>query len=173
MRRGQPFFRSLLGLLLLCAPAAGQAAPVAPDQNATATANILLPATFRKLNDLNFAMLSVTTAGTATIDPNTDAMTTTGGVLHVGGFPYAALFEAVSPSKNVVIIRIPKNPITVTRVSGTETMTVSDWTLSGQSKRNVVAHEPFTFKVGGTLYVNANQVEGLYVGTFTVDVQYP
>ena len=29
------------------------------------------------------------------------------------------------------------------------------------------------FNVGGTLYVNSNQVEGLYVGTFTVDVQYP
>jgi hypothetical protein len=87
--------------------------------------------------------------------------------------PYAALFEAVSPVKNVVIIRIPKIPATVTRVGGTETMTVDTWTLSGSANRNVVAQQPFTFKVGGTLHVNANQVEGLYLGNFTVDIQFP
>ena len=89
------------------------------------------------------------------------------------GLPYAALFEAISPAKNVVIIRIPRNPITLTRVGGTETMTVSNWTLSGNSKRNTVAHEPFAFKVGGTLSVNANQAEGLYLGNFDVEIQYP
>ena len=107
------------------------------------------------------------------VNPDTDAMTTTGGIIHVGGAPYSALFEAVSPVKNVVLIRIPKTATTVTRVGGTETMTVDTWTLSGNANRNVVAKEPFSFKVGGTLHVNANQVEGLYVGTFTVDIQYP
>lgn len=163
---------AVAGLLLFAATPA-QAAPVAPDKDATATVSIYLPATYRKLQDLNFAYLSVTTAGTATIDPNTDAMTTTGGVLHLARTPYAALFEAVSPIKTVVIIRLPKNPITVTRIGGTETMTVSDWTLSGNPRRAVAAQEPFTFSVGGTLYVNANQVEGAYVGTFAVDIQYP
>ena len=51
-------------------------------------------------------------------------------------------------------------------------MTVSNFTLSGSGTRNVVAKEPISFSVGGTLNVNANQVEGVYVGTFTVDVQY-
>jgi hypothetical protein len=73
----------------------------------------------------------------------------------------------------VVIVRIPKTPITLTRVGGTETMTVSNWTLSGNSNRTVVAQEPFSFSVGGTLFVNANQVEGDYVGTFDVQIQYP
>jgi hypothetical protein len=167
------FFPALLGLLLLCAPAVGTAAPVAPDKNATGTAAIMAPATIRKLNDLNFAFLSVTGTGTAIVDPNTDAMTTTGGVLHAGGTPYAALFEAVSPVRGVVIVRLPREPITVTRIGGTETMTVSNWTISGKARRTVAAREPFEFKVGGTLYVNANQVEGEYVGTFTVDIQYP
>lgn len=171
---GLPHLRSLLlGLAALVAPALAHAAPVAPDKNATATVTITPPASVRKLNDLYFAYLAVTTAGTAVVNPNTDTMTTTGGVLHVAGAPYSALFEAVSPVKNVVIIRIPKTAATVTRVGGTETMTVDTWTLAGSANLNVVAMEPFEFKVGGTLHVNANQVEGLYVGTFTVDVQFP
>jgi hypothetical protein len=52
-------------------------------------------------------------------------------------------------------------------------MTVSNWTMSGNSNRTVAAQEPFTFKVGGTLFVNANQAEGAYIGTFNVDIQYP
>ena len=171
---GLPHLRGLLlGLALLVAPALAHAVPVAPDKNATATVTITPPASVRKLNDLYFAYLTVTTAGTAVVNPNTDTLTTTGGVMHIAGAPYSALFEAISPVKNVVIIRIPRNPITVTRVGGTETMTVDTWTLAGSANRNVVAREPFSFQVGGTLHVNANQVEGLYVGTFTVDIQFP
>lgn len=163
----------ILGFAALLAPSLAHAAPTVPDKNATATVRILPPASVRKLEDLYFAYLTVTTAGTAVVDPNTDAMTTTGGVLHVADQPYAAMFEAVSPEKAVVIIRIPRNPITVTRVGGTETMTVSNWTMSGNARRTVAAQEAFAFKVGGTLNVNANQAEGLYVGTFTVEIQYP
>ena len=163
----------LLGLAALLAPALAHAAPVAPDRNATATVDIVPPSSVRKLEDLDFALLSVTTAGTAVINPNTDAMTTTGGVLHAGGVPHAAHFEAISPVRAVVIIRIPRDPVTITRVGGTETMTVSNWTMTGNARRTVAAHEAFTFKVGGTLNVNANQVEGTYVGTFDVQVQYP
>jgi hypothetical protein len=171
---GLPYLRGLfLGFAALVAPSLAHAAPVAPNRNATGTVTITPPASVRKLNDLNFAYLSVTTAGTAIVNPNTDTMTTTGGVIHAGGVPYSALFEAVSPVKNVVIIRIPKFPATVTRVGGTETMTVDTWTLAGSASRNIIAKEPFQFKVGGTLHVNANQVEGLYEGTFTVDVQFP
>jgi hypothetical protein len=114
----------------------------------------------------------VTSAGTAVINPNTDLMTTTGGVVHYGGTPYSALFEAVSPLKTVVHIRAPKKAITLTRVGGTETMQVDNFTVSGTGSRNVVAKETFSFSVGGTLYVNANQAEGLYAGTFTVELQY-
>jgi hypothetical protein len=163
---------ALLAALLFAQPALAQTA--APDRNATARTTIVRPTQVRKMRELDFAFLNVPlTAGTAIIDPNTDAMTTTGGVLHLGGTPYAAQFEAVSPSKAVVIIRAPRNPITLTRVGGTETMTVSNWTVSGQARRTVAAQEPFSFKVGGTLNVNANQVEGTYIGTFQVDIQYP
>ena len=171
--RGLILGLAALAVPALCLPTFAHAAPVPAVQNATGKVKVIEGTLLRKLNDLNFAWLTVTGAGTAIIDPNTDAMTTTGGVLHAGRTPYAALFEAVSPAKNVVIIRIPRQPITVTRVGGTETMTVSDWSLSGDNRRNLVAHEAFAFKVGGTLTVNANQAEGLYLGNFDVELQYP
>lgn len=154
------------------APAA-QAAPAQPDKQARGTARIVNGIFVRKLQDLNFATLAVYGAGTAVINPDTDTMTTTGGVAMLGGLAYAAQFEGVSPAKGVVIIRIPNKPIAVTRIDGTETMTVDSWTLSGNSRRTVASQEPFAFKVGATLRVGANQAEGLYVGTFDVDVQYP
>ena len=173
MSRARAFCSALPGLLLLLPPAAANAAPVAANKDASAAVSISRPATVRKLQDLNFGYLGVTSAGTAVVDPNTDTMTTTGGVVRVGGTPYSALFEAVAPNKTVVIIRLPKSPSTLTRIGGTQTMTVSNWTLSGDSRKTVKANEPFSFSVGGTLYVGAGQAEGTYVGTFTVELQYP
>lgn len=173
MSRSPAFYSALAGLLLLCAPAAAGSAPVGPDRNATGTVEIVAPATLEKLQDLDFAYLSVSAAGTAIIDPKTDTMSTTGGVLHAGGLPHAALFRGVSPQRGVVIVRLPRQPATLTRVDGTETMTVSDWTISGNARRTVASQEPFDFKVGGTLYVGAGQTEGTYIGTFHVDIQYP
>jgi hypothetical protein len=171
---GTSLFRGLMvGSAALLAPALAHAAPVAPARQATGTVLVTQPAAVRKLEDLNFGTLAVWSAGTAIINPNTDAMTTTGGVVYSTGLAYAAMFEAVSPVKNVVHIRLPKNAITITRVSGTETMTVDAWTISGSVNRNVVVKEPFSFKIGGTLHVNVNQAEGLYLGTFDVEVQFP
>ena len=62
--------------------------------------------------------------------------------------------------------------ITLTRVGGTETMVVDNFTVSGTGSRNVVAKETFTFSIGGTLYVGANQADGVYFGTFNVEIQY-
>lgn len=170
---GNSIFRWLLAALALAAPTLARAAPVTPARQAKATVTINRPVEVRKLQDLNFATLAVWSAGTAIMNPNTDTMTTTGGVTYLSGLAYAAMFEAVSPVKNVVHIRIPNKPITMTRSGGTETMTVSAWTLSGSANRNVVAKETFSFKVGGTLTVNANQAEGLYTGVFDVEVQFP
>lgn len=147
------------------------AAPVVATSNARADATIARSASFRKLQDLQFGALMVTSAGTAVINPNTDALTTTGGVTLLGGRPYAALFDAVSPARSVVLIKAPNRPITLTRAGGTETMILDNWTVSGQTRRVVASQEPYSFKIGGTLRINANQAEGTYEGTFEVTVQ--
>jgi hypothetical protein len=51
-------------------------------------------------------------------------------------------------------------------------MTLDTWNINGALTRNLVAKQQFEFKVGGTLHVGANQVEGTYVGTFDVNVNY-
>jgi hypothetical protein len=172
IRPCRPFLLLFAGLLV---PATAEAAPpqlFAPNKNATGTARVILPAQITKLFDMDFGFVTVTAAGTAVIDSSTDAVTTTGGVLFAGGLPHAAQFQAVSPSKTVVRIRLPNKGATVTRVGGAETMTIDGWNINGATTRNVVAHETFQFKVGGTLHVGANQVEGTYTGTFDVTVDY-
>lgn len=171
----RPVILHLAFLFALVAPSAAHAAPpqlFLPDKNATSTARIVLPAQITKLYDLDFGLVTVTTAGTAVVDSNTGNVTTTGGVLFAGGLPHAARFEAVSPSKTVVHIRLPKKAATLTRAGGTETMTVDTWSLNGVDTRNVVAHETFEFAIGGTLHVAANQAEGTYNGTFDVTIDY-
>ena len=172
-RLSAPFLALLLALAL---PAGAGAAPpqlFLPDRNATGTATVTRPITLQKMRDLDFGLVTVTTAGTAVLNPNNDAVTTTGGVLFAGGYPHSAVFDGISPLGNIVIIRLPRSPAIVTRVGGTETMTIDDWTLDGSSRRTVPSRTAFTFKVGATLYVGANQAEGTYTGTFDVEVQYP
>jgi hypothetical protein len=51
-------------------------------------------------------------------------------------------------------------------------MTIDTWTINGATTRNVVAHQTFSFQIGGTLHVGANQVEGVYNGNFDVILNY-
>lgn len=164
--------RLLATTLALCAPAAAGAVP----QAATATGNALViyPVTVTKTQDMDFGYLAVTgAAGTAVLEPNADAFSMTGGVSQVGGAPHCAEFAGAAQSSSVVNIKLPNKATTLTRAGGTETMTVDNWTLQGQSKRTLAKAQSFTFRVGGTLNVAANQVEGVYTGTFDVTVQYP
>jgi hypothetical protein len=155
----------------LAVPAAAQ--PVGATENAKASVALIYPLTVVKKTDMDFGYLSAVGPGTAVLEPNVNTLQTTGGVTAMGGLPTSAVFIGASRSSAVVNIRVPKQPITLTRVGGTETMQVDNWTLEGQDKRNLARMSSFEFRVGGTLHVNANQVEGFYTGTFDVTVQYP
>jgi Domain of unknown function (DUF4402) len=158
--------------LALLAPAA-VAAPISPSVRPAGQAALMRPLTLTKLNDMDFGNLGVTAAGTAVINPVTDTMTTTGGVLPLGGTPRAATFRGVAQGSAVVNIRIPNGGINLTRVGGTQTILLNAFTLDGQSKRTMAQAGIFDFKVGATLRPAAGQVEGLYTGTFDVTIQYP
>jgi len=134
---------------------------------------VLHPLTLVLKGDLDFGTIARTGAGTVVIDPDTNVMTTTGGVVALGGLPTAATFIGAAGSASVVIIRIPNGSIPITRVGGTETMLVSNFKLQGQNRRTLAKQESFEFRVGATLNVGAAQLDGTYVGTFDVTVQYP
>src|SRR4051794_25743652 len=164
--------RPAAAMLALCAWAPPALAST-PATQATGNALVIHPVTVTKVSDMDYGVVTVTTAGTAVLEPSADAFSSTGGVLGAGGSPRCAEFAGAAQSSSVVNIRVPNQPSTLTRVGGTETVTVSNFTLQGQSKRTLAKAQSFKFRVGGTLNVAANQVEGTYVGTFDVTVQYP
>jgi len=158
-------------LSLLVAPVAASAAPAT--RSATGQAAILSPLSVLTRGDLDFGTLVVTGAGTATVNPVSGSLTVSGTITAVGTSAHPATFTGTGSKNSVVHIRVPTAPITVTRVGGTQTMTVSTWTLDGSANRKVPASDLFNFSVGATLNVGAAQAPGNYVGTFNVTVQYP
>lgn len=168
---GPVLFRSVIAAaLLVAAPSALFAAPKSAPGKASAT--VLHPITLVKNQDMDFGILAVTTSGTAVLDPATSTISTTGGVIQLGGTPAAALFTGAASGGSVVNIKLPTQSVTLTRIGGTETMALSNFTLDGPSKRVMAQSLSFQFHVGGTLAVAAGQVEGSYAGTFTVTAQY-
>ena len=158
-------------LALLAGP--GMAAPIASPTPPSAQAALMRPLTLTKLADMDFGNLGVTTAGTAVIDPVTNTLSVTGGVTRLGGTPHAARFAGATLSSAVVNIKIPNNTILLTRVGGTQTIALNAFTLDGQLKRTMAGAGVFEFAVGAALRPAANQVEGVYIGTFDVTIQYP
>src|SRR5690348_3498991 len=125
--RTQPLFVSAAALALLAQSELASAA--APSAVADGSALVLRPVTVVKLKDMDFGVLGSGAAGTAVLEPNADALTTTGGVTAIGGSPHSAEFAGAANSSAVVIIKAPKQPSVLTRVGGTETVTVSNFTV--------------------------------------------
>jgi len=163
----------LAALLPVAFAGTAHAAPVAASKDSAAHATLLGSLSVLKRGDLDFGELAVAGAGTAVIDPVNGSLATTGGVTQIDTSAHPATFTGTGSRNSVVNIRLPKQAITLTRVGGTETMTVSNWTLDGKSNRKVPPSQTFDFAVGGTLDVAAGQAEGTYVRMFTITVQYP
>lgn len=160
-------------LILMSFPAAGWAAPPAASTSAQGRILLLKPLTLVKTDDMDFATLGVTTGGTATIDPISGTMTVAGGLFHLAGTPSPARYAGAASKRTVVNIRVPNQPILIRRVGGTETLTVSNFTLDGQDKRALASVASFRFAVGAQIAVPAGTADGVYSGDFDVTVNYP
>lgn len=150
---------------------AGAAIAAPASGNANASAQIVPPLSVVNDRNLDFGVLSFSGAGTATIDPATDGLTTTGGVVRAGGSPIAAKYTGSGPGSLLVYIRVPSS-VTLTRSGGTETIIANAFTIEGGAFRLFPARTGFNFRVGATLSVAATQVPGLYGGPYNVDVIY-
>ena len=187
------FFAALAALLsgLFAAPAtAGEVATA----NGTAQAVVVAPLTLVSNRGMSFGRLAAgTAAGTVSLNADTSACTVTGPLLHVGGCT-SAEFTGMGARRMLVRIQLPTTMI----LSGPAgaSMTVSGFTLdttpdlglragNGNGNGNGNGGGPpnpryeilpstgiFTFRLGGTLQVGANQRSGVYSGTFPVTVQY-
>lgn len=140
---------------------------------ATGRAIVLNALSVTNVQDLDFGDLAAgTTAGTATVNANTNVRTVSGGTVPVGGSPTAALFFAAGIVNRIFIVQIPVGSITLSNGTG-GTMTVSNWTTNGPVSRNLGSTGVAVIRVGARLNVAANQPEGDYSGTFNVTVIYP
>ena len=155
---------------------------------ASAQATVVAPLTLIKVSDLNFGRVAARpTAGTVTVNVNTGACTTTGGLIHQGACQYAE-FAGMGTRRMTTRIQVPAS-ITLTGPAGA-TMLVDQVALgtapelqfiggngnglgSGNRRYQIVSNTGiFTFRVAGRLNVGANQRPGVYTGTFNVAVQY-
>ncbi|UVO55099.1 DUF4402 domain-containing protein [Sphingomonas sp. SUN039] len=154
--------------LAICSGSSLQAAT----QAANGKAITLRPLSIVKLRDLDFGRLaSGTTAGTVVIDPTTDARSTTGGVLAAGGTPLAAQFYTYATGNQT--LQVTRGPLPVlNRAGGGATMNVTQLTLNGPVLRIIGAAGLLDLRVGGTLAVAANQMDGTYSGNFDITVTY-
>lgn len=167
-------FLRVLGAAALLAAAPSQLLAATPAvEDSSATVDVLRALSLEKLEDMEFGGIVVAGAGTAVMDPVSNSMTLTGGLTAVSGTRHAASFRGAAFEGAVVIIRVPKQPVTLTRVGGTETLVLSDFTLDGPSKRTMALSPTFEFRVGGTVTIPDSPVDGDYVGTFEVSAQYP
>lgn len=144
----------------------------AATQTGPTRAITLRPLSIVKLRDLEFGRLvSGTTAGTVVINPTTDARTTTGGVVAAGGVPQAAQFYTYATGNQT--LQVTRGPLPVlNRAGGGATMNVTQLTLNGPVLRVIGAAGLLDLRVGGTLAVAANQIDGTYSGIFNITVTY-
>jgi hypothetical protein len=132
--------------------------------------------------DLEFGKIAVTGAGgTVTIAPATDAASSVGGVTLYGPLRHRAEFVSRAPVGMVALISLDPS-VTLTRVSGTETMTATLSRANGPGMANALfaglpiavkatAAEQFIY-VGGSLTVAGGQAEGAYTGQFDLMLSY-
>ncbi len=172
--------RRLAIISVVAATTLASAPALAADQTGTAAVVVVRPNTLVKSDDLDFGTLvSGSTAGTATINPATNARSTTGGVTAVGTTAQRAVFQGTG---GIFLITVTgDNNVTLTRSGGGGSMTatlVRAITTSGGgisilgSSATLLPSGVQTYYVGGTLTVPANQPAGDYSGTFQLTVNY-
>jgi hypothetical protein len=159
------------------APAAAQSAGAA---SAKTEAIVLRPLAFFKVDDLDFgSIIPSATAGTVRIQPN-GTRTATNGIVLVGSGSQPARFTGLGTNNQQVNISVQSNSIFITgpgpsmrvrtfEIGSTPTAILSTTPLRF---RIVSATGAFAFPLGAILEVGANQPEGEYSGTFTVNLNY-
>ena len=140
----------------------------------TATATIITPISITKTADMSFGNLAVQagTGGTVVLAPAGTRTSTSGVTLPATtGTVTAATFTVDGTGSFTYAITLPSTA-TLTRASGSETMTASSFT-SNPSGTGALTAGTQDIAVGATLTVAAAQVPGVYTsGNFNVTVNY-
>ncbi|HOB12683.1 MAG TPA: DUF4402 domain-containing protein [Novosphingobium sp.] len=165
--------RNSLRLAMVGAVAAASfatSAQAATTATGTATAEVLSSLTVTATADLNFGQIAANTGGTVTV--NADSTVASSGALISTGTRAPAAFDVVGSPDAMVIVTLPTAAVNLTRVSGTETMSLGGFNTDPNGAFQLDSSGNGAFTVGGTLTVGSGQVPGTYTGTFSVSVEY-
>lgn len=137
-----------------------------------------------KTQDMDFGKVAGTVAGTVVMTATaTHTCTASAGLVHSGACQpaefggsgdFGRIVRIKKPSSNKITLTGPGAPMDITNLvlDGAPGLTLIQAT-SGYSRYRIDAPSGiFTFRMGGTLNVAANQAPGVYTGTFQVDIQY-
>ncbi|MCB0520001.1 MAG: DUF4402 domain-containing protein [Saprospiraceae bacterium] len=149
-----------------------------------AGAVLIVAMTLTETSPLHFGsnVLTSSAGGTVVLPSNSTTRTYTGGVATSAATPVAtnAAYDVTGTALETYALTLPTST-TVTHTSvgtGVNTMTITLMTarFNGASADAVTstldADGLDSFTLGGTLNVGANQVGGVYAGTFDVTVDY-
>ena len=178
----------LLAVAALACPAPAVAQAVTDSASVDAIVAIMAPGTFTKLADMDFGtMAQPSVAGNVMMSPNFPTCTPSAGIIHMGACQPARF--AVAGRKNWLIrIRNMEAGTIVLTGPGGATMTVSMLSLGttdmtpapgGGSPPGSLGRHRITsdtgsaeFRIGGRLNIAANQAQGTYSGTMTIQVLF-
>ena len=170
----------LLGALLLAAsPVAAQGAATG---EASASATIAGAIRITNTGDLAFGdVLPGASTGSVRVDVTTGrtpiVTRTAAGGAQLAGSVYSAATFALQQTGSWwpwVRVTLPSGPVTLTRAGGGATMTVDSFETNCNGTGIFSCPTmPFTLYVGARLNVSANQMPGVYSGTFGVTAHQP
>jgi hypothetical protein len=170
--------RIYVSLAALAATLVAATPAVAQQASATALAKgvVVQPLTLAKLQDLDFGtVVGSATAGTVTIDADSGARSTVGGVTGVPSFPGGrGLFQGNGTSGQTVVLQLNAPAVLVSTTNPLDTIAVNSMVFdSGNStNRTIGGTGIFNVGVGGTFGIGASQPAALYQANFTVTADY-
>jgi hypothetical protein len=149
------------------------AALAANSATAQAGGTIVAPLTLTKSGDLEFGCIVASgTSGTVKVSTG-GSRSVTGGAALVSESPdaHGAQFDVTGVPDANFSVTLP-GTCTVTRNSGSETMTVGTFRSSPSGTGSLEDDGTQSISVGAILAVGPGQVVGRYVGTFSVSINY-
>lgn len=163
---------ALAATALTAAPAL--AAPVSAPTPPSGRALLLIPLTLTKVQDLHFGTIvpSTTTAGWVQINATTGARTASAALtLLPSDVGQRGQFAGAGSANQQVIMDLTP-PAVLTNGTG-DTITVLGMTLDGPTTRTIdPVTQTFYVGVGGTLFIDVNQAEGLYSANYDLTADY-
>lgn len=171
-------FMSSLAVLAAAVASASPAAAQSVTASAQAEARgvILQPLTLTKVDDLDFGtVIASTAAGTVTIDADTGARSTSGGVAGVPSYPgNRGLFGGAGTANQNVVLTLNAPSVLVSSADPTDLIDVEEIVLDNgnATNRTIDATSAFFVGVGGTFNIAASQSNGFYAAQFELTAEY-